>query len=600
MVAEAQDLKKICETWLHNFAAAVNAEDGTALQNLFVDDCFWRDLVSFTWNIKTMEGSAAIADMVSATLGHVAPHSWQIQGNPVETDGITETWFTFETKHVYGKGFLRLRESMCWTLLTTAQALKGYEERVGRSRVRGIEHGPSRERPTWQENRELRRARLGHSEQPFVVIVGGGQGGIALAARLKLLDVPAIVLEKNARAGDSWRNRYKSLALHDPVWYDHMPFLPFPEHWPVFSPKDMLGDWLEAYVSIMDLDYWTNAACTSATYDDAAAQWLVHAKVDGKEMTLRPQHLVFATGLSGFANVPELPGMASFRGDVWHSSKHPGGDGYNGKKAVIVGSNNSAHDIAANLLECGVESVTMIQRSPTTVIKSATLLSVFVDGLYSEEALAKGITTDMADLMFASLPYRLLPALHVGLCDEVRKRDADFYTRLADAGFACDFGEDGSGLILKYLRRGSGYYIDVGASELVANGSIGVQSGQIVALSDTGVVMKDGKELDADLVVFATGYTSMNSWVKQLVSAEVADKVGKCWGVGSETVRDPGPWEGELRNMWKPTQQEGLWFHGGNLHQSRHYSQFLAVQLKARHAGLDIFVYGLQKSFHIS
>ncbi len=112
--------------------------------------------------------------------------------------------------------------------------------------------------------------------------------------------------------------------------------------------------------------------------------------------------------------------------------------------------------------------------------------------------------------------------------------------------------------------------------------------------------MADGTELPADLVVYATGYGSMNGWVADLISQDVADKVGKVWGLGSDTTKDPGPWEGEQRNMWKPTQQEALWFHGGNLAQSRHYSLHLALQLKARAEGIDTPVYGLQEVHHTS
>jgi len=183
--------------------------------------------------------------------------------------------------------------------------------------------------------------------------------------------------------------------------------------------------------------------------------------------------------------------------------------------------------------------------------------------------------------------------------DEMKKRDADLYARLEKAGFLLDFGVDGSGLFMKYLRRGSGYYIDVGASELVANGSIHLKSGvNIERVNERSVTLTDGTELPADLLVYATGYGSMNGWLADLISPEIADKVGKCWGLGSDTPKDPGPWEGELRNMWKPTQVDNLWIHGGNLHQSRHYSQFLALQLKARMEGIDTPVYERAVSHH--
>jgi putative flavoprotein involved in K+ transport len=153
---------------------------------------------------------------------------------------------------------------------------------------------------------------------------------------------------------------------------------------------------------------------------------------------------------------------------------------------------------------------------------------------------------------------------------------------------------------MKYLRRGSGYYNDVGAADHVANGHDKLAPGQVDHLTEDSVVLVDGTELPADLVVYATGYGSMNGWAADLISQEVADKVGKVWGLGSETTKDPGPWEGEQRNMWKPTQQEGLWFHGGNLHQSRHYSLYLALQLKARFEGLPTPVHGLQEVHHLA
>jgi putative flavoprotein involved in K+ transport len=266
---------------------------------------------------------------------------------------------------------------------------------------------------------------------------------------------------------------------------------------------------------------------------------------------------------------------------------------------VVIGSNNSAHDICADLWEHGAD-VTMLQRSSTHIARSDTLMELALGGLYSEEAVKSGVTTNTADMIFASIPYKIMHTFQIPVYQEMAKRDADFYARLEKAGFMLDWGDDGSGLFMKYLRRGSGYYIDVGASELVADGRIKLKSGvEVERITANSVVMKDGTELPAELIVYATGYGSMNGWAARLISQEVADKVGKCWGLGSGTAKDPGPWEGEERNMWKPTQQPALWFHGGNLHQSRHYSQFLSLQLKARCEGLATRVYGLQPVHHL-
>ena len=476
--------------------------------------------------------------------------------------------------------------------------LKGHEEPLGYDRPLGAKHGAGKHRKTWAEEIEQERAEMGYTKQPYTVIIGGGQGGIALGARLRQLGVPTIIVEKNDRPGDSWRKRYKSLCLHDPVWYDHLPYLPFPPNWPVFAPKDKIGDWLEMYTKIMELNYWTRSTVQNAKYDEKKKEWTVTVDRDGEKVVLRPKQLVFATGMSGKANMPKIKGMEKFKGDQHHSSQHPGPDAYKGKKAVVVGSNNSSHDICAALWEADVD-VTMVQRSTTHIVRSEPLMEIGLGDLYSERAVEAGVTHHKADLIFASLPYRILHEFQIPVYQKIAEVDAEFYKGLEKAGFKLDWGADGSGLFMKYLRRGSGYYIDVGASQLIIDGKIKLAHGQVVEVVEDGVILDDGTKLEADLIVYATGYGSMNGWVADIIDQETADKVGKVWGLGSDTPKDPGPWEGEQRNMWKPTQVENLWFHGGNLHQSRHYSQFLSLQLKARMEGIDTPVYGLQEVHHL-
>ena len=586
---------------LDQLNAALEAGDAKAVSDLFATDSYWRDLVSITWNLKTVEGPAGVADMLGQQLSHTNPRSFRIQEGeaPTEDGGVITAWITFETDVGRGWGLIRLKDDRIWTLLTSLQELKGFEENKGKRRPMGAEHGASKNRVTWKEQREAEAASLGYDTQPYTVIVGGGQGGIALGARLRQLGVPTIVLDKHDRPGDQWRNRYKSLCLHDPIWYDHLPYIKFPENWPVFTPKDKVGDWLEMYTKVMELNYWTRSEVEKASFDEASGTWTVEVNRDGEKVTLHPTQLVLATGMSGKANMPKFSGMDSFKGVIQHSSQHDGPDAWAGKKVVVVGSNNSAHDICAALWETGAD-VTMVQRSSTHIVRSDTLMDIGLGALYSEEAVANGMTTEKADMIFASLPYRIMHEFQIPLYDQMRERDADFYAGLEKAGFDLDWGDDGSGLFMKYLRRGSGYYIDVGASQLIIDGEVKLVKGQVDHFDEEAVVLSDGTRLEADLVVMATGYGSMNGWAADLISQEVADKVGKVWGLGSDTTKDPGPWEGEQRNMWKPTQQQNLWFHGGNLHQSRHYSLYLALQLKARQEGLDTPVYGLQEVHHLS
>jgi putative flavoprotein involved in K+ transport len=341
----------------------------------------------------------------------------------------------------------------------------------------------------------------------------------------------------------------------------------------------------------MELNYWVSTRCVSATYDEVEQLWTVVVDRVGQRITLKPRHIVFATGAYGPPRRIDLAGAESFKGELLHSSQYSSGEKFRDRKVAVIGAASSGHDVSVDLWEAGAR-VTMVQRSPTTVVKSDTLMEVGFE-IFSENALARGITTDKADMIVASTPFALVPRGQKALYDVIRERDVDFYRRLAASGFAIDFGDDDTGLLMKAYRTGSGYYIDVGASELIIGGEIAVKSGiAIKALTPKGILFEDGSELEVDAIIACTGYQSMNETVAAIVSREVADKVGPCWGLGSGVKGDPGPWQGELRNMWKPTAQQGLWFHGGNLALSRFYSKFVALQIKARMEGIATPVYG--------
>jgi len=587
-----QQAEELCSLWLELLPHA-----GAQWVDLaFHDDCYWRDFLAYTWSIQTLEGKAAITAMVQACAPRCAIGDLRLSEVRRDPEGFDECWFSFSSSAGRGVGHLRLIQGLCWTIFTTLQSLHGFEEKTGRlgTRERGTAHGIHKGRTSWLESREREVARMGLEDQPYCLIVGGGQGGVALGARLRRLQVPTLIVDKLERPGDSWRKRYRSLCLHDPVWYDHLPYLPFPDHWPVFTPKDKMGDWLEMYVRVMELNYWSNTLCRKARYDADLGCWEVQLLHEGKARTLRPKQLVLATGMSGLARMPVFKGQERFKGTLVHSSRYQGEAKWAGRNCLIVGSSNSAHDIAADLWEHGAR-VIMLQRSPTIVVRSESLQKHVWGRLYSEEAVATGLSTEKADLLAASWPLRLTPALARRTIDTILHEDADLYEGLRRVGFQVHMGEDGSGIHTAYLRRGSGYYIEVGASQLLIEGKIGLRSpAEIVALDEDGAFLGTGEHLKADLIVCATGFGPMSGWAELLISREVARRVGPCWGLGSDTRHDPGPWEGELRNMWKPTAQEGLWFHGGNLMQARHFSLYLALQIKARFEGLPAQVYNPQ------
>lgn len=582
-MADTDAKERNAHQWTAELAAALEKRDMTGVSSLFAKDAAWRDLLAFTWTIRTVDGVDDICALLRETLAKVEPSNWTIEAEPEASEG----WLHFETRFGACKGYVRLENGKALTLFTALQDLNDHEEPSGKRRPSGL-YDDDKTR-SWLDRQKAEQMSLGQDQQPYVLVVGGGQGGLALGARLKVNGIPALIVDRHDRSGDAWRSRYKSLTLHDPVWYDHMPYIPFPDSWPVYTPKDKLGDFLEAYATIMDLNIWNGAEFTAASYDDEQRLWDVTVQRDGQPVQLRPTHIVMAVGNAGFPRKPDFEGAAAFAGEQYHSSEYTSGEESKGKQVVVIGANNSAHDICADLVNNGIQP-TMIQRSSTLVLRGSTN-SKMARPLYSEEAVEQGLTTERADFLNASVPMRMSEKHQKQIWSQVAQSDADFYASLTKVGFKLDFGEDGTGLFMKYLRTASGYYIDVGAAAMVADGRIALKSGVgVERLTKKSLKLNDGTELPADIIIYATGFGSMEQWVKRLISLDVAEKIGPCWGYGSGTTGDPGPWEGEIRNMWKPTAQEGLWFHGGNLQQSRFYSRYLALQLKARFENIAIDV----------
>lgn len=572
--------------WLDTFSHAINTGDGAAVAALFLPDGLWRDHVAFGWTLATHEGAGAIAAFAAARGAATGTSNWLSEAEV----GASEGYISFETALGRGKGYLRLvgegDDSRALTFYTMLAELKGFEEPLGTRRVSGMAEDPEGRGRSWKQLLEDEAAGYGADKNPYVLVIGAGQSGLALGARLRMLGVPCLMVDKYPRIGDQWRSRYSSLTLHDPVWYDHLPYVPYPAHWPVYTPKDKMGDWLEYYAGIMELPVWSSTECVSAAYNPAHARWDVTLKRDSGEIVLHPEHLIMAMGNAGFAKMPPIPGQDDFTGTLCHSSAHPGGEGLAGKRVIVIGANNSAHDIAADLVLHGAQPV-MIQRSSTHIVRQTTMTDVMLKPIYSQEALEAGMTTERADIMVASVPLRLSEKGAKATWDALQVSEAPFYDRLTKAGFAVDFGEDGTGIAMNFLRTSSGYYLDVGASEMVADGRIAVRSGTAIErIVEDGLVMADGSHERADAIICATGFGTMAEWTARLISPEVASQVGPCWGYGSGTRGDPGPWEGEIRNMWKPTAVPGLWFMGGNFALGRHYSRLLGLQLKARYEGL--------------
>ena len=583
MLDKTDDVSIAAENWLAQFESAIAKPEESALRPLFHPESYWRDVLALSWKLQTVNGAGAILRDLKAHAAGAAPRGFRIDPDRAAPRRVTragtvsiEAIFKFETAQGRASGILRLipdaadgNRLKAWTLLTALDELKGSEEQLGSSRPRGQSYSRDFRGPNWLD---LRKASAAYADRdPVVLVVGGGQAGLAIAARLKQLQIDTLIVDRELRIGDNWRKRYHALTLHNQVQVNHLPYMPFPPNWPVYIPKDKLANWFETYVDAMELNYWTGTEFESGTYDAAQGRWsVVLRRADGSNRVMHPRHIVMATGVSGIANLPDIPTLKNFTGAVLHSSQYDDGEAWKGKRAIVIGTGNSGHDISQDLHSSGAD-VTLVQRSSTLVtnIEPSAQLAY---AAYNEGTLEDN------DLIATSMPLALAKRSHVMLTEQSRNLDKDLLDGLTRVGFKLDYGEGGTGWQFKYLTRGGGYYFNVGCSDLVASGAIRlIQFADIDTFVADGLRMKSGERLSADLIVLATGYQPQEVLVRKLFGDEIAARVGPIWGFGEGQ---------ELRNMYTRTPQPGLWFIAGSLAQCRINSKYLALQIKALEDGL--------------
>ena len=570
MLAGTETLATIANHWFARLEHALKTSDRALLESLFLPDGHWRDALALTWRIGTVSGAHQIAAALQEHARRARPSDFRTDPERTAPRHVTragtkcvEVIYRFETAPGRCSGVLRFfpdeEEPRAWTLLTALDELKDHEENVGRRRPDGWGYSRDFAGPNWldRRNEEI----VFEDREPVVLVVGGGQAGLTTAARLGQLGIDTLIVDRWPRVGDNWRRRYHALTLHNQVHVNHLPYMPFPPNWPVYIPKDKLANWFESYAEAMELNYWTGTEFEGGSYDEQNERWSVCVRrANGATRELHPKHVVLATGVSGIPSIPEIPALKGFPGKVLHSSQYEEGEPWKGKRAIVVGTGNSGHDIAQDLYSAGAK-VTIVQRSPT-LITNCDPSAQLVYSLYSE-----GPPIEDCDLITASIPLRISRESHKLATQHAKKLDKDLLDRLEQKGFRLCDGEDGTGWQFMYLTRGGGYYFNVGCSDLIADGKIG-----LAQFDQLGALLKD-----ADLVVLATGWKGQEHLVAKLFGADMAARVGPIWGFGEGQ---------ELRNMFQRTPQPGLWFIAGSFAQCRIYSKYLALQIKAAEAGI--------------
>jgi hypothetical protein len=585
-VREAVEISDQTSAWLRAFESSLAGGEAARIADLFAPDGNWRDILAFTWHLTPKTGAVAIADGLLARQPSVGARGFAIAPGRTAPRRVKrmgqeciEAIYAFETNVGRCAGLLRLVPATdgcgaaglkASVISTSLEELRGFEERIGDRRPSGAAYSRNFGGDNWADVR--RKAQDYEDRDPTVLIIGGAQAGLAMAARLNQVGVDNLVVEKWPRIGDSWRKRYHSLALHNSIDVNHLPYLPFPPTWPTYIPKDMLGLWFEFYAQVMEVNHWTSTEFTRGEWDEDAKRWVVTLKMeDGSDRILRPRHIVFANGVSSYPLIPEIPGLDTFKGDVIHSEGFDSGAPYAGKNAIVIGTGSSANDIALDLHSFGCRT-TIVQRGSTTVV-SIDPSAKLNYALYDE-----GPPIEDCDLIAsAATPPMILDAYKIAVRRMV-ELDHNMIQGLKGIGFKFDIGEDETGHQMKYRRRGGGYNLDAGSSELMIKGEIALlQNERIERYCADGALLKDGTIVPADLIVLGTGYYPQGELVRRALGEDMAERIGPVWGEDAD---------GELANMFKRTPQEGVWFIAGSLTQARIYSKVMALQIKALEEGL--------------
>ncbi|KAH7107868.1 FAD/NAD-binding domain-containing protein [Auriculariales sp. MPI-PUGE-AT-0066] len=575
------DAKKIAQGWLQGFANAISGANVDDVLGFIATDGFWRDFFALTWEMRTFHGHHRIRTFLTDRLAFNKISNLQLSEKPTEAPVLLRPYedlawvqltFTFNTAFGIASAIVRLIPSKddewrAYSIFTNLEELQGHPPKLGPHRDATHFSG------TWTSIRKA--ATDFKDEEPAVVIIGAGQTGLGLAARLKYLGVPTLLIEKEPRIGNQWRGRYESLCLHDTVWYDHMPYIPFPSTWPVYTPSEKLADWLESYAISLDLDVWLSSNVLAADWIDEKKQWTIKVSRSGEERILHPRHVISAIGLAGgVPNILSLPDQDIFKGTIIHSSAFKTGRDFVGKKVLVVGACTSGHDVSADLHAAGVD-VTMLQRNSTFVMSTDKGVPIFykarltIVDMYTED----GPGPDRGDRLFDSYPFAFFELMHQRITKDIRSADKDIIDALEKVGFRVSAGINNAGFWPGVLQRGGGFYHNTGTSALIASGAIKLVSGkEIRKYTETGVVFTDGQTINCDVVVYATGFGDFRVELAKLFGKEVTDKLGPMWGLNEE---------GEVNGVWRI--KSG---YPANLALSRFHSGHMALQIKAMEVGL--------------
>ncbi|KAJ5361866.1 monooxygenase [Penicillium brevicompactum] len=570
----------IIQSWILRLMTVIEKENFNQLSELFVEESYWRDCAALSWTIACKNGVSRITQYLKVSTAGFGQLSLMKTGalkpSLVTREGVVylQAGFNFTTKFGTGQGVLRLANTSPseWRAWTVSTILHDLAEQIGYpvSESANGECG----------NHVIANGfdRYENSQNLQVLVVGGGQSGVIIAAWLKQLGLQSLILEKGPRLGQAWWSRYKTVQTHTPSHTDDFPFLPFPKNWPYGISRARLASWIEYYAKIMELDYEVNVPVQTVEYNQASRLWSVIVKdTHNTQRVFKARHVIFATGVFGpTPNIPNIPGIDLYRGSAYHSSEHDTAariPDVRKKTVTIIGCGTSAHDIAQDYVAHGAKAVSMIQRTPIWSVSTDSIGRIQFSDYYSPD-----VTTHEADQLDMSWSLGLTRAWGVKITQRIIENDKELMDNLENAGMHLKRSPDGLSLIDHQLLIGGHYYIDQGADKMIVDGRISVHwcDKGVKEFQKDGVTLHNGDKIDADITVLATGFMPHNHHLSQIIPKEVLDKIGDL-GAPDEDEESIG--------FYRPTGVPGFWRFSGGLRDCRQYSKVLALQILAVERG---------------
>ncbi|RAH46720.1 putative flavoprotein [Aspergillus brunneoviolaceus CBS 621.78] len=591
---------------LNRLNTALSSKNVEALQSCFyASQAYWKDQLALTYHLRTFNRPGVIAAAMLETaplrgLGDVSVDGGAVFIPATPTLQFIDCGIRFRTSSpaATGKGKVVLLpvqtaektiEWKIWVLSTMLESLDLHPEDQGLLQGLSKEYGDAERFET------------------DVFIIGGGNAAAALAARLKTLGVESVMAERNSQVGDNWARRYDCMRFHIPTSFCNFPFMPYgPElQSPHLLSRDDLAEQVRRYVATFQLNVITSAQIQSTQYNQATQQWQIKIQTPTAQRTAIAKHLVLATGIASQQPfVPSIPNKDAYQGINIHSTQYQNARklvDQGVKSVLVIGSANTAFDILEDCHAAGLQA-TMNVRSPTYIVPIEYLLDKRSLGAYD-------LGVEAADRLFLSLPAVIDSQLGDGLMKLFSSQEPNRYDALAATGFPVrDSSHFESVLMHNLLERAGGHYVDVGGTKLLAEGKAGVKANvEPTAYTATGLTFSDGSSLDADAVVWCTGFADrdVRGTTATLLGGEAAraasgtggdDDLTKAVGesiLGPEEIaaRVEATWgvdaEGEIRGMWKRHRQlDNFWIMGGFTQQHRWHSRTLALQIKAALEGV--------------